>query len=121
MAQKPERKKQRVVIWTLRWGNPYTRPPEGQPAVLGLQITSSPSEQPAALYSLKRLGDGYAMYCEVQDPSATPRKLPEAANRRYTGAISPGGLKRKPRCSRPSCSRGKWPLSPAISEVSQFE
>jgi len=82
MAQNPGRKKQRVVIWTLRWGNPYTRPPEWQPAVLGLQITSRTSEQPAALYSLKKLGDGYAMYCEVHDASARARNLPEATKKK---------------------------------------
>ncbi len=33
-----------MVVWTLAWGNPYTKPPDGQPEVLGMQITASTSD-----------------------------------------------------------------------------
>src|SRR5579872_2318927 len=79
MTLKPSGAGQRRFAWTLRWGNPHTHPPDGKPVTLGLQITSSSSHMPTALYLLKNPGDGYALYCAPLDPEKSRRKLSESA------------------------------------------
>jgi len=55
-------------IYSVRWSNPYNKPPDGQPEVLGqMTVNSETSGAPGCPEELRRLhvlGSGYALYCD---------------------------------------------------------
>ena len=74
--QKP---KLRPILFTIRWGNPYTNPPEGMPreliAIRRMQESTRdiPSEITQLLETVARPGSGWAL-CVGIDEDARPRR-----------------------------------------------
>jgi len=94
MAKSP--KPVELCRWTLRWGNPYTRPPEGQPLVLGSVVLPRGESWEPHLAHLHTLGDGYAIHFQLEQ-AAPPRRLSEATKQ----SIRRKSLERRLRAKNP--------------------
>lgn len=67
----------RNYTWTIRWSNPYTKPPDGKPEVL-LSVTrsvASTADVPQEIQDFKTIGTGYAIHCCCEDTLQPKRKL----------------------------------------------
>lgn len=67
----------RTYTWTIRWGNPYTRPPAGKPEVL-LSVTrqvASSADMPPEIAAVRTIGTGYSIHCRFEgDSDHRPRR-----------------------------------------------
>jgi hypothetical protein len=56
-----------LVRWSVCWGNPYTKPPDGQPETLisGVYQVESTRQIPPEIRAAHKIGSGYAIYCTV--------------------------------------------------------
>ncbi len=65
------------VIWSLQWGNPCRKPPDGKPQCLGQKVVRYDGPWghtcPPELTGLSQLGDGYSL--NVRFVSKPPRML----------------------------------------------
>jgi hypothetical protein len=74
----------RVYTWTIRWSNPYTKPPDGRPEVL-LSVTraaASGAHTPREISEAYTIGSGYAIFCCLAVQPTPSRKLSDAARRK---------------------------------------
>jgi len=53
-----------VWVYSVRWGNPYTAPPDGQPLEIVNQVQPA-NGVPPAFVELCRRHPGYSLYCDV--------------------------------------------------------
>ena len=78
----------RAYTWSIRWSNPYTKPPDGQPEVL-LSVTraaASGADTPREISEAYRIGTGYAIFCCLAEPPVPKRRLSPAAKQKLRRA-----------------------------------
>lgn len=93
----------RPILFAIRWGNPYTNPPDGMPrellAITCLQESTRdiPQEIRAFLETVARPGSGWAL-CVGIDADARPRRR---LSLRAKGSIRRKSLERRVRKKAP--------------------
>ncbi len=80
--QKP---KVRPILFTIRWGNPYTSPPEGMPreliAMTRMQESTRdiPAEIVELLETVARPGSGWGLFVGIDEEAKPKRRLSSQA------------------------------------------
>jgi hypothetical protein len=73
--------KLRPILFTIRWGNPYTNPPEGMPreliAITRMQESTRdiPAEIAELLKTIARPGSGWALSVGIDEDARPKRRL----------------------------------------------
>src|SRR6266568_8926956 len=111
----------RRIRFSIRWGNPYTNPPEGMPrelmAVTRLQESTRdiPPEIQEALETLARPGSGWSLFVGVDEDARPRRRLSPQAKGRIRRKSLGGAPDGRRRFSRIALSPRKSPGIPSIS------
>lgn len=77
-----------LYTWSIRWSNPYTKPPDGRPEVL-LSVTraaASGVDTPREISESYSIGTGYAIFCCLAEPPAPKRRLSPATKQKLRRA-----------------------------------